>query len=298
MTERTSAAEQQRITLPDGSHLAAQLHGDTDAPAVLLIAGLAADHTTWGAFPAVLAGNFRVITYDHRGTGASDDSTANALTTRTLAQDASDLLAALHVDAAHVYGHSMGARVAQWLAIDHPDLVITLTLGAGTGGDRLGVPRPDEATRALSTGDPDAIARCALGPAVADDPAARRLLGTQQTSQQALTHHLAASSNHDAWDDLNRICAPTLILHGTADRMTPVENAHRLADAIPQATLHLLPGPEPGTATSSSPTTPRRPSATTPSADSPPPLRGTRQPPSSSAPSSGSTPGGSPQRRS
>lgn len=244
MTESLPAnAEQQRVTLPDGSHLAVQVRGPADAPIVLLIAGVAADHTTWGTYPDSLAAlGLRVITYDHRGTGASDDSTTDALTTRTLAQDASDLLTALGIPAAHVYGHSMGARVAQWLAIDHPDQIITLTLGAGTGGDRLGVPRSEEATRALSTGDPDAIARCALGPSVADDPAARALLGTQQTSPQALAHHLSASTNHDAWDDLGRITAPTLVIHGTADRMTPVENAHRLAAAIPHAVLHLLPG--------------------------------------------------------
>lgn len=244
MTESLSAnAELQRVTLPDGSHLAVQLHGSAGAPIVLLIAGVAADHTTWGTYPDSLATlGLRVITYDHRGTGASDDSTTDTLTTRSLAQDASDLLTTLGIPAAHVYGHSMGARVAQWLAIDHPDQVITLTLGAGTGGDRLGVPRPEEATRALSTGDPDMIAHCALGPSVADDPAARALLGTQQTSPQTLAHHLSASTNHDAWDDLGRITAPTLVIHGTADRMTPVENAHRLAAAIPHGTLHLLPG--------------------------------------------------------
>lgn len=204
------------VWLPDGSHLAAQIRGE--GPVVLFIAGVAASHRTWGPLVNHLARDFRVVTYDHRGTGASDDSTVASLSTRSLARDASDLLTALSIARAHVYGHSMGARVAQWLAIDHPDRVSALVLGAGTGGDRLGIPRPEKATRAMAGGDIDIIAAHVLGPSVRDDPAARRLIGTDATSETALTHHLAASTHHDAWDDLAAITAPTLIiLHGTAD---------------------------------------------------------------------------------
>lgn len=56
MSESLAAnAEPSRVTLPDGSHLAVQVHGSADAPIVLLIAGVAADHTTWGTYPDDLA---------------------------------------------------------------------------------------------------------------------------------------------------------------------------------------------------------------------------------------------------
>ena len=79
---------------------------------------------------------FRVITYDHRGIGGSDKPD-EPYTTRMFAQDASGLLQALGITQAHVLGHSMGGRVAQWMALDDPERVRSLVLvasGAGQAG--------------------------------------------------------------------------------------------------------------------------------------------------------------------
>ena len=54
---------------------------------------------------------------------------------------------------AHVYGHSMGGRVAQWLGIDHPERVGALVLGATTPGKAHGAPRDPEAELILRTAD-------------------------------------------------------------------------------------------------------------------------------------------------
>ena len=58
----------------------------------------------------------------------------------------------------------------------------------------------------------------------------------------AARRHLIASDEHDAWDELPEIEAETLILHGDADRLTPVRNAELLAERTPNARLHVFPG--------------------------------------------------------
>ena len=73
-----------------------------------------------------------------RGTGDSAVGDTAGYTTRAFARDAVAVLDAAGIDRAHVYGHSMGGRVAQWLAIDAPHRVGALVLGATTAGDSQG----------------------------------------------------------------------------------------------------------------------------------------------------------------
>jgi pimeloyl-ACP methyl ester carboxylesterase len=54
--------------------------------------------------------------------------------------------------------------------------------------------------------------------------------------------HYQASQAHDAWDALNQIKAPTLVIHGGDDEVNPAANAHLLAQRIAGAQLHLIPG--------------------------------------------------------
>ena len=61
-------------------------------------------------------------------------------------------------------------------------------------------------------------------------------------SVTARRQHRRASAAHDAWDRLPEITAPTLIVHGTDDRFSPVANALLLAERIPGAQLQLIPG--------------------------------------------------------
>ena len=93
---------------------------------LLLIAGQATAMDGWGPTAEALAEHFRVIRFDHRGIGGSSNGDADRYTTRLLAADAATVLQAAGADSAHVYGHSMGGRIAQWLAIDHPQYVRAL----------------------------------------------------------------------------------------------------------------------------------------------------------------------------
>ncbi|MBE0010280.1 MULTISPECIES: alpha/beta fold hydrolase [unclassified Arthrobacter] len=229
-------ALQQLAAAPDGTHLSWREAGSGEP--LLLISGQAVDSSSWDALLPSLGRHFRVITFDHRGTGQSSIGPDEAYSTAGFARDAVAVLDAAGVERAHVYGHSMGGRVAQWMAIDHPDRLGSLILGATTAGDRRGVPRSQQATADLASGDPDLIAKLFFRSGTRREDA--EAFFNQSASRHARRLHLAASRNHDAWDSLHLIAAPTLVIHGTDDEMTPPGNAERIAAAIPNAELILL----------------------------------------------------------
>jgi pimeloyl-ACP methyl ester carboxylesterase len=119
----------------DDIELSFELVGD--GPLVVFVAGTGYPGCTWP--PSVisrLAENFTVVTFDHRGTGETP-SGDKPFSTRLFAADAAALVASLGRGPANVIGHSMGGRVAQWMALDAPELVRTLVLAA-TGPGRHG----------------------------------------------------------------------------------------------------------------------------------------------------------------
>ncbi|MDQ3097824.1 MAG: alpha/beta fold hydrolase, partial [Chloroflexota bacterium] len=108
---------------------------------LLLIAGTGYPGATWPEeLLAPLAVRHTVLTFDHRGTGATTPS-ADRWSTRLFATDALGLLDELALGPAHVVGHSMGGRVAQWMALDQPERIRTLVLAA-TGPGQFRDDRP------------------------------------------------------------------------------------------------------------------------------------------------------------
>jgi pimeloyl-ACP methyl ester carboxylesterase len=101
---------------------------------LLLIQGMGMHHRMWGAeFLDALTRRFEVVVFDHRGIGASDRADS-AFTIADLAEDAAGLIHGLGFADAHVFGISMGGMVAQELAVRHPELVRTLSIGASWAG--------------------------------------------------------------------------------------------------------------------------------------------------------------------
>jgi len=101
---------------------------------VVLVAGTGYPGATWPPeFVQPLLTRHAVLTFDHRGTGSTPAS-PERYTTRLFAQDAIALMDALGMPAAHVLGHSMGGRVAQWMALDRPERLRTLILAASGPG--------------------------------------------------------------------------------------------------------------------------------------------------------------------
>ena len=225
---------------PDGTQL--QWTAEGEGEPLLLVAGQATAMAGWGPAAAALAQHFRVIRFDHRGTGGSGRGDAGRYTTRLFATDAISVLDAAGIDAAHVYGHSMGGRVAQWLAIDYPARVRTLVL-ASTSAGRSGEGPDREAAAALISGDQERMSPYFFDPGwAAENPDAVRAFFDSGASAWAKTRHLAASKAHDAAESLVLVKAPTLVLHGTDDRLSPLANARLLHRMIPHATLARIPG--------------------------------------------------------
>ncbi|MDF8264804.1 alpha/beta fold hydrolase [Luteipulveratus flavus] len=228
----------------DGAVIALQ-DDATDAPPLLLLPGQASSHTWWDDLRNGLRPAYRTITFDYRGTGDTQADEAG-WSTALLADDAAAVLAACGVERAHVYATSMGGRVAQELALRHPDLVDRLVLACTSPGGAGAQERDADVRRRLASPDPAARDAALLDlmytPARARSGAPSRLLGDPTMTARARQLHLRASAGHDAWDRLPQITAPTLVLHGSDDLMAPASNAHAIAGRIPGARAEITEG--------------------------------------------------------
>jgi pimeloyl-ACP methyl ester carboxylesterase len=244
-TEGRTVAEEFTHHTHDGFSLAVQTGGPPDAPALLLLPGQANNHHWWDGLRGGFEDTFRTVTFDYRGTGQSRGELGE-WTSRSFAEDALEVLDRLGVDHAAVYGTSLGGRVAQMLAIDHPDRVTALVLACSSPGGRNAPRMSAETTRELARATPDA--RRALlhalfyTPGWPHPPEASTLLGDPTMSPQEQVAHRRVSDRHDAGEALSSLDVPTLVLHGEDDRMTPAANSALLAELIPGARLHLYPG--------------------------------------------------------
>jgi pimeloyl-ACP methyl ester carboxylesterase len=223
-------------------HIAIQVLGNELAPALLLLPGQANSHRWWDGLREPFADRYRTITFDYRGTGGSEASDGE-WSTASFADDAAAVLDELGVERAAVYGTSMGGRVAQMLAINHPERVSALVLACTTPGGKHAIERGQDVRRLLA--EPDRSKRRAALLELMYTPAwsgESNLLGDPTMTADASRRHLRVSAGHDAWDGLPRIAVPTLVLHGSDDRMAPVENATLIADRIPGARVRITSG--------------------------------------------------------
>jgi pimeloyl-ACP methyl ester carboxylesterase len=261
---------------PHGIDIAYQRLGSVDAPAVLLIMGVAAQLIHWPDefCHALAARGLQIIRFDNRDSGLSThmttapppnlpaalngDFSSVSYTLSDMAADAVGLLDALGVMQAHVVGASMGGQIAQVLATEHPDRVRSLTSMMSTTGNRsVGQHAPD-ALREVFSGPPavtrdEVIERSiramrAVGspgyPADEQERAARaaraydRAYDPVGTARQAV----ATVASGDRTESLRHLRVPTLVIHGLADRMCDVSGGRATAEAIPGAELVVIEG--------------------------------------------------------
>jgi pimeloyl-ACP methyl ester carboxylesterase len=201
----------------------------------------------------VLAERFRVLAFDNRGVGRSGRP-HGPYSVAEMADDAVAVLDAAGEAAAHIYGISLGGMIAQEIALRHPDRVRGLVLAATTPGGPHAV-APDQATLAFFRRRAEMPAIEGVwasvpynyaeatwrehGERISQDIAQRLRFPVEREPYEA---QLAAALGHDTHDRLGAISAPTLVVHGTEDRMVPLGNGPLLADAIPGARLHEQPG--------------------------------------------------------
>lgn len=108
-----------------------EVHGPADAPPLILSSGLGGSAGYWAPNLAALAGAFRVIVYDHRGTGRSDRALPDALRVDDLAADVLTLLDALEIERAAMIGHAAGGVAGLALARTAPQRLDRLVVVNG-----------------------------------------------------------------------------------------------------------------------------------------------------------------------
>jgi 3-oxoadipate enol-lactonase len=242
------------MPLADSGEVTLSYERSGSGPPLLLIMGMSGTFSHWcEPFLEGLRSNFEVIAYDHRGVGESDPLEGE-LTIAQLARDAAGLLGALQIDSAHVLGISMGGMIAQELALAHPELIRTLALGCTyCGGEGSSLASPAVIQRlaeGMSSGDRALAVRTAwevnVSPAFAADEQAFeafRAIGAQRAvAVPVIMAQMQACLAHDTSERLHELAMPTLVVHGTADEMIPVENAHIIHGRIAGSRLEIFDG--------------------------------------------------------
>lgn len=231
--------------VPRSVPLCYELEGEGET--VLLLHPVGLDLTWCDSLAKRLRPHFRVLRVDLRGHGGSP-APPEPWRIKDLAGDVHALLGASGLAPAHVVGLLLGGMVAQVLALDYPDDVNSLVL-SGTASTFAATARETLAARgsAAEKGGMEAIARPTLErwftPGFLDSEL------VEQCRQRLLTDRVAgwaatwrAISTFDAFPRLREISVPTLVTTGSVDTSTPPEAARTIADAIPDATLHIMPG--------------------------------------------------------
>lgn len=228
------------VARPDGCRLCYEVQGDAGAPPLVLLEGMGGDLPGWRRNIPTLARGLRVVAFDHRGNGRSDEP-PGFCTMTTFVDDALTVLDEVGVERAHVYGQSFGGMVAQELALTHPERVASLVLACTHCGPAHAVAAPDAKTpvgegwRALyAPGFPRAHPEH-----VAQDI---RIGAQSPPHPQGQRRQWEAMQTWDAFDRLPMLAVPTLVLHGTEDHLVAFANAEVLAERIPGAELVRLEG--------------------------------------------------------
>ena len=255
----------EQMIAANGVELCAETFGDPAHPPTLLIMGIGSSMLWWEeGFCRMLAGGGRfVIRYDHRDTGRSItyDLGRPGYTGADLTTDVVGVLDAFGISASHLVGVSAGGGIAQEIALDFGERVLSLTListSPATSGARRLPPATAEFGRFVSTVEADWSKQDAAVEYLVDY--SRVLAGAERAFDETRIRQLArrdadrarqfaAVHNHDVMahgegspNPLSSITAPTLVIHGTADPMFPLAHGKALAREIPGARLLRLEG--------------------------------------------------------
>jgi pimeloyl-ACP methyl ester carboxylesterase len=266
---------EQTATVNDGIDVCYESFGDPADPTILLIMGLGTQMLAWHEdFCARLVGHgFHVVRYDNRDSGGSThltdhraptlkqlvlrDKRAAAYRLDDMADVAAGLLDHLGVKKAHVVGASMGGMIAQTLAARHPERVLSLvSIMSSTGSRWTGQPAFDVLPVLLKA--PPRTREAYIDHAVKvfdqvgskqlerDVEGLREMAGLSFDRRQdprGTGRQLAAVlASRDRTAQLRTITAPTLVIHGTKDRLVRPSGGKATAKAIPGARLMMIEG--------------------------------------------------------
>uniref|UniRef100_B0T721 Alpha/beta hydrolase fold n=1 Tax=Caulobacter sp. (strain K31) TaxID=366602 RepID=B0T721_CAUSK len=264
----------------NGIEIEYEMFGPEGGEPLLLIMGLGQQLTRWpvSLLDSLVGEGFRVIRFDNRDIGLStwfdEVATPDLPTVFTalaggkdpgapylladMADDAAGLLDALGIARAHVAGVSMGGMIGQMLAARHPEKVLSLVSVMSTTGNPALPPATPEAQAVLfsrpAATDLESLTEHALkaqvaiqSPAWPVNPETERPLlraGVQRAYHPmgVLRQMIAVIASGDRRAALKTITAPTVVLHGDADPLVPVEGGKDTAATIPGAELRIIDG--------------------------------------------------------
>jgi 3-oxoadipate enol-lactonase len=217
---------------------------------VVLIHGLAGDHSAWLSQIEALRRDYRVIAFDNRGAGKSTQID-EPVTTAGLATDTLQLMDHLKIERAHVAGRSMGGAVAQHMALLAPDRIISLALCASFA-------RLDPLGRRVLSNMREALewrmswadhARHSVQNFVSaqffnDCPERvamiERLIGGETRLPACYIRQNEACQIHDTVSELGRIHQPTFVMAGESDPICSLTATRMLATGLPDVTTEIF----------------------------------------------------------
>jgi aminoacrylate hydrolase len=224
-----------------------ELLGPADAPPMILSSGLGGSANYWTPNLSALTERFRVILYDHRGTGRSDRALQETFSVDHMADDMIGLLTELEIPAAHIIGHAAGGVAGLSMALKAPETVNTLVVVNGWSEPEPHFLRSFETRiNLLRDSGLDAFLRAQpifLYPAdwISEnmdwldqelDHQRKNFPGTETTLQR-----IAALGAFDIGARLGGITCPVLALAAADDMLVPSKASERLVSGLPRGML-------------------------------------------------------------
>ena len=212
------------------------LTGDK-APVLVFSNSLGADFSMWDPQMAELQRRFRILRYDTRGHGQSSVTPAD-YTIEQLGRDVLGLLDSLRLDRVHFCGLSMGGMIGMWLAIHAPSRLHRLVLSNTAA--RIGTKEMWNAR--IATVRKDGMKSVAAAVierwftpefrASFPEKVARAQQMLENSPPEGYAACCAAIRDMDQRETVTQIKAPTLVIYGASDPVTPASEAHFLTEQI------------------------------------------------------------------
>ena len=225
-----------------------ELLGNPTHTPVLLISGLGGVGKSWGSQIERFAQRYQVILPDQRGTGQTTRS-KEGYTTQQLGEDMAALIEYLAIGPVHVVGSSTGGAIAQYIALNHPGIVHSLTLSSSFARFDPYTHREFEVRRKIAAEWDDTWAVYKAYSLFLFCPRFTRAHPERVLAwiERAAVHPVNAEeraiavsridmiASHDTFHQLDQIQQPTLVLCGDHNFCTPLPLSEELAEAIPGA---------------------------------------------------------------
>ena len=214
---------------------------------VLLIMGLGYPSYLWHRMRPVLNERYHTIALDNRGSGQSD-APSSPYSIAQMASDAFAVLDAAGAEKAHVFGLSMGGMITQEFALQYPARVRSLILGCTAPGGPNAIRAEKQVTEILTARMPPEQAAIAIQPFIYDSATPRERIEEDMAIRrqwfprpEGYWGQLQAIFTWEAYSRIDRITAPTLVIHGETDQLVPPGNGKLIAGKIHGSRLEMLP---------------------------------------------------------